>query len=179
MGEAARAQGRNDVWFGPRWSEETLVVYRDSGWKDHTSAVITRELANGRHIAKGALTWVPPLSTHWRRRRALTGGTDSPRYCYSVWLRHLVTLQSYGFQIKGARVGELGPGDTIGTGLAALLSGADHYIGLDVLPLSAKIDLEPIFDELVQLYSEKEPIPDNSEFPRIRPQLESYEFPIM
>jgi hypothetical protein len=46
-----------------------------------------------------------------------------------------------------------------------------------MLPLSAKADLKSIFDELVRLYSRKEPIPDNMEFPRIRPQLESYEFP--
>src|SRR5262249_31386753 len=78
---------------------------------------------------------------------------------------------------KGARIGELGPGDSIGTGLAALLSGADHYIGLDLLPFAPATNLEAIFDELVQLYNRKEPIPDNSEFPRIRPQLESYKFP--
>ena len=122
------------------------------------------------------LTWVPPLDA-WRRRRISTGGTDSARYCYSVWLRHLVTLQSCGFEIKGARVGELGPGDSIGTGLAALLSGADYYTGLDVLPLSAEIDLQAIFGKLVRLYEGKEPIPDDSEFPRVSPRLASYEFP--
>jgi hypothetical protein len=122
------------------------------------------------------LTWIPPVNA-WRQRAASTGGTDNARYCYSVWLRHLVTLLPYGFQIKGASVAELGPGDSIGVGLAALLSGAEHYIGLDILPLSAKADLESIFDELVGLYSRQEPIPDNGEFPRIRPQLESYEFP--
>jgi hypothetical protein len=88
-----------------------------------------------------------------------------------------MTLLPYGFQIKGASVGELGPGDSIGVGLAALLSGGAHYIGLDRLPFSAASDLEPLFDELVQLYIRKESIPDNSEFPKIRPQLESYQFP--
>ena len=127
-------------------------------------------------VLKGILTWIPLLNA-WRLHHTSTGGTNSSRYCYSVWLRHLVTLQRCGFQIKGARVGELGPGDSIGTGLAALLSGADHYTGLDLLPLSAASNVEGIFDELVQLYTRKEPIPDNSEFPRIRPQLESYEFP--
>src|SRR5262249_48598218 len=58
-----------------------------------------------------------------------------------------------------------------------LLSGAEHYIGLDMLPFSTKADLESIFDELVGLYSRKESIPDNGEFPRIRPQLQSYGFP--
>ena len=99
------------------------------------------------------------------------------RYCYSVWLRHLTTLYRYGFKITGARVGELGPGDSIGTGLAALLSGATRYVGLDIVPFSAKADLETIFEELVQLYSRKERVPDHNEFPRVRPRLESYEFP--
>ena len=128
------------------------------------------------HIVKGVLTWVPPLNA-WRRSHISTGGTNNPRYCYSVWLRHLVNLYDCGFHIKGARIGELGPGDSIGTGLAALLSGADRYIGLDALPLSADIDLNPVFETIVRLYERKEPIPDDGEFPRIRPRLTSYEFP--
>ena len=127
-------------------------------------------------IIKGMLTYVPVLNA-WRKHHATSGGTDSSRYCYSVWLRHLTTLYRYGFKISGARVGELGPGDSIGIGLAALLSGATRYVGLDIVPFSAKADLETIFEELVQLYSRREPIPDHNEFPRVRPRLESYEFP--
>ena len=127
-------------------------------------------------MLKGALTWVPVFNA-WRVRRASTGGTDSPRYCYSAWLRHLLTLNRHGFRIKGSRIGELGPGDSIGIGLAALLSGADQYVGLDIVPFSAQTNLETIFDELVCLYSRRESIPANEEFPRLRPRLDSYEFP--
>ena len=122
------------------------------------------------------LTWLPPLNT-WRVHHTSTGGSDSARYCYSVWLRHLVTLHLHGFKINGAEIGELGPGDSIGTGLAALLSGAAYYVGLDIVPFSAKADLERILDELVQLYSRREPIPDHREFPRVLPRLNSYELP--
>ena len=69
-------------------------------------------------ILKGLLTWFP-LMNAWRTRHASTAGSDSARYCYAVWLRHLVTLDLYGFKIDGARIGELGPGDSIGSGLAA------------------------------------------------------------
>ena len=127
-------------------------------------------------IIKGILTYVPVLNA-WRQSHATSGGTDSSRYCYSVWLRHLTMLYRYGFKITGARIGELGPGDSIGIGLAALLSGANQYVGLDIVPFSAKADLETIFEELVQLYFRKEPIPDHNEFPRVRPRLDSYEFP--
>jgi hypothetical protein len=127
-------------------------------------------------IIKGMLTYVPAFNA-WRQYHATSGGTDTSRYCYSVWLRHLVMLDQHGFRITGGRVGELGPGDSIGIGLAALLSGATQYVGLDIVPFSAKADLETIFEELVQLYSRREPIPDHNEFPRVRPRLESYEFP--
>ncbi|GKS58324.1 hypothetical protein YTPLAS18_18510 [Nitrospira sp.] len=113
----------------------------------------------------------------WRVRHATTGGSDSARYCYSVWLRHLIILDRCGFNIKGTRIGELGPGDTLGMGLAALLSGASEYVGLDIIPYSAKADLEKMFDALLLMYSQKEPIPDDIEFPLIRPRMESYEFP--
>jgi len=128
------------------------------------------------HMLKGALTWIPPLNA-LRLRRAATGGSDSSRYCYSVWLRHLRILDRYGFKVGGARIGELGPGDSIGIGLASLLSGAECYIGLDIVPFSAKADLPRICDELVQLYSRREPIPNDAEFPAVAPKLDSYEYP--
>lgn len=129
------------------------------------------------NMIKGALTFVP-LVNSWRRNRASTHGSDSSRYCYSVWLRHLVALSRLGFSIKGARIGELGPGDSIGIGLASLLSGAEQYVGLDIFPFSAKANLEIIFSELVNLYMEKTPIPDQNEFPWIRPRIDSYAFPV-
>jgi SAM-dependent methyltransferase len=128
------------------------------------------------HMVKGALTWLP-IFNELRLRRASTGGTDSARYCYSVWLRHLVSLHRYGFRVDNAHVGELGPGDSIGIGLGALLSGAAEYVGLDIVPFSTKANLESIFDELVQLYLRRESIPDSNDFPFVRPGLGSYEFP--
>ena len=127
-------------------------------------------------IVKGLLTRVPVLD-QWRRRRATTGGSDSARYCYSVWLRHLTILASNGFRVAGAQVGELGPGDSIGIGLAALLSGARGYVGLDIFPFAARADLLAIFQELLEMYVNREAIPNNEEFPRVRPRLDSYTFP--
>jgi SAM-dependent methyltransferase len=127
-------------------------------------------------IVKGLLTRVPVLD-QWRRRRATTGGSDSARYCYSVWLRHLSILGSNGFRVASAQVGELGPGDSIGTGLAALLSGARGYVGLDIFPFAVRADLLAIFQELVQLYVNCESIPNHEEFPLVRPKLDSYNFP--
>ena len=52
-----------------------------------------------------------------------------------------------------------------------------HIIGLDIVPFSLKSDLEAIFQELVQMYSRRESISDQNEFQRVRPRLNSYEFP--
>ena len=128
------------------------------------------------HILKGMLTYVPVLNA-WRVHHGATGGSGSQRYCYAVWLRHLVTLDRFGFNVKDASVGELGPGDSIGAGLAALLSGASQYVGLDIVPFSAKANLTHILMELAKMYEAREPIPGHTEFPRIRPRLASYEFP--
>jgi hypothetical protein len=86
-------------------------------------------------------------------------------------------LDSYGFKVPGSAIGELGPGDSIGTGLAALLSGAHRYVGLDIVPFSAGVNLMPFFDSLVQMYTRRERLPDEREFPHLQPQMESYEFP--
>jgi hypothetical protein len=106
-----------------------------------------------------------------------TGGTDSARYCYSVWLRHLSLISAAGLPARFASVTELGPGDSLGTGMAALLGGAERYAALDVLPLAERHHNLAILDELANLFRDRSPIPDEREFPRIRPLIESYGFP--
>jgi len=128
------------------------------------------------HIVKGMLTWIPAVDA-WRLRRIRASASDSPRYCYAVWFRHLVTLQKYGFDATKAKVGELGPGESLGVGLAALLCGARSYTGLDVTPFAKKTNLEQIFDDLAQMLVHKEPIPNEVEFPHLFPKLDAYEFP--
>jgi hypothetical protein len=74
-------------------------------------------------------------------------------------------------------IAELGPGDSLGIGLAALISGANNYYALDVKKFANKERNIEIFNELVELFKKRENIPDKSEFPRVKPYLESYEFP--
>jgi SAM-dependent methyltransferase len=86
-------------------------------------------------------------------------------------------LDQCGFKINGTQVGELGPGNSIGLGLAALISGAASYVGLDIMHFSTNVDLEKMFEELYQMYRKKVPIPNDVEFPSVRPRIDSYEFP--
>ncbi len=128
-------------------------------------------------FARGIATYVPGIS-RLQQLNMRTGGTDSGRYCYSVWLRHLAMAFRHGRCVQPPRrVAELGPGDSIGIGLAALLSGADRYFGLDAVPLAPFTRNLAVFDELVDLFRSCTPVPDDSELPSVRPKLDSYEFP--
>jgi SAM-dependent methyltransferase len=125
-------------------------------------------------LIKGIATYVPGLRRFSLRR---TGGTDSARYCYSVWLRHLVKAAAAGLPTDPETVAELGPGDSLGTGIAALLSGATTYHALDVVSYAARDSNMRIMRELVDLFTRRESIPDEEELPRVRPLLDSYDFP--
>jgi hypothetical protein len=74
-------------------------------------------------------------------------------------------------------VAELGPGDSIGIGLAALLSGSEKYYALDLVKFAAAHRNIAIFDELLELFKNRTAVPGEEEFPAVFPRLESYEFP--
>lgn len=127
-----------------------------------------------KHIIGGILTYVPKVN---KLLAGHTGGTNSARYCYCIWLRHLVMAQQANLCTWPKVIAEFGPGDSLGIGLAALVSGAERYYALDVVEYadtSANLD---ILEELIVLFAKKEPIPDQQEFPLARPVLPSYEFP--
>lgn len=124
-----------------------------------------------RPVLGGLKTYIPYLS-HDKG----TGGTNSARYCYSVWLRHLYVAFENGLKSYPETIAELGPGDSIGIGCSGLIGGARHYYGLDVVK---HLDIETnqaIFKELVGFFKNRENIPDDKEFPRVYPRLDSYNF---
>lgn len=129
-----------------------------------------------RALARGLLSRVPgfePLFSKWRGG----GGTSSPRYCYSVWLRHLVMAHRHGLPTAPNTVAELGPGDSVGVGLAALLTGSEQYVALDVVSYAnVRRNLE-IMAGLVDLLKQRAPIPHESELVEVQPSLDSYDFP--
>jgi hypothetical protein len=127
-----------------------------------------------KHVISGILTYIPELEKVMPNR---TGGTNSARYCYSIWLRHLVLSQQAGLCTQPKVVAELGPGDSLGIGLAALLSGAQKYYAFDVVKYADSAVNFDILDELTSLFVKCEPIPGPQEFPLIQPPLQSYEFP--
>jgi Methyltransferase domain len=74
-------------------------------------------------------------------------------------MKHMTLLFAHGMRRMPATMAELGPGDSLGVGLAAMLSGVDHYQALDVVPFaSTEVNLQ-IFEELVGLFRSRAPRP--------------------
>lgn len=130
---------------------------------------------NIKQLCYGISTFFPGLANFHAKG---TGGTNSARYCYGVWLRHLVLARENGLIDEVPRVvGELGPGDSIGIGLAALLSGTEKYYGMDVLAHASLRQHLPMVDQMVELFARRADIPNEREFPNLKPQISSYAFP--
>lgn len=117
----------------------------------------------------GVLYRVPGLP-RWRERLRRGGGGQkaSARYCYAVWLRHLAALGESGVERVEPKLGtvmEIGPGGSIGVGLAALLSGVERYVAVDWVAHTDVADNLRVFDELVALFAARASIPGDDGFP--------------
>jgi hypothetical protein len=120
---------------------------------------------------------LPPVKKVFERRSLGTQGTDQTRYCYSVWLRHLRLAATAGLDTDPKSVAELGPGDSIGIGIASVLTGVERYYAFDVVAHANTPRNLQIFDGLVELFRARADIPDAAEYPRVGPKLEDYRFP--
>lgn len=105
------------------------------------------------------------------------GGTLSARYYYSVYLRHLIMAARFGLTAKHRTVVELGPGDTLGIGFMAILTGAYQYYAIDAVRHASMGKNLAIFDELKTMLKARADIPFDLECAAIRPELDDYRFP--
>ena len=125
-------------------------------------------------VVKGALTFVPGVMA--LRGQGTTGGSDTADYCYGVWLKHVSLLADAGLRGVPPVIAELGPGDSLGTGLCALLSGAERYVALDVVQFANTARNLLVFDRLVQLFRERAPRPTRG-WPDFDSLLDARHFP--
>jgi SAM-dependent methyltransferase len=122
-------------------------------------------------IIKGLLTQVPCL---YRPGAGAQGGSVEAQYCYCVWLRHLRVLAESGMVVPPRSVAELGPGLSLGVGLAAILSGASQYVALDVSQ-DASVPLnQRLLRELASFFKNRAPI---AQYPEVLPKDTRTEFP--
>jgi len=123
---------------------------------------------------KGLATFIPGAKKHFC---SSSGGTISSRYCYSVWMRHLIKAHEAGLNIRLNKIAELGPGDSLGIGLCAVLCGVREYYALDTKSHANSECNNRILEELVRMLNRREAIPDEAEFPFISPSLKEHSFP--
>ena len=125
-------------------------------------------------IAKGLATYIPGIYPTFRKRK-LVGG-DSAEYYYGVWLKHLTMLYENGMRSVPDSIAGFGPGNSLGVGLAALLSGAHNYIAFDVVAYSDVHSNLRIFERLVQLFKQRSGRPIKG-WPDFDPFLDANLFP--
>jgi hypothetical protein len=126
-------------------------------------------------LAKGAATYIPFAYSLLGQKRMTRAGVTA-YYCYRVWLKHMLLADEISGQGVPNVVAELGPGDTVGVGIAALLSGAGRYIGVDVRRFLDVDASAAIAQEMVTLFRTRQPFPSTgcSEF---RHLLDEQSFP--
>lgn len=125
-------------------------------------------------LAKGIATFIPGVESLMQYHK--TGGTNSAEYSYRVWMKHLTLLWEHGPRAIPNTVAELGPGDSLGVGFSAMLSGANRYFALDVQKYAnTEVNLR-IFDELVEMFRRRAP-GNSGGFPDYGKLLDAREFP--
>lgn len=121
-------------------------------------------------VLDGLHSWVaaPPKGT---------GGTVSARYCYSVFLRHRTLAARHGLTSTPRCVVEFGPGDSLGIGLMALLTGSEELIAVDAVRHASVGNNLTVFDGLVALLHARADIPVDGDCAGILPRVDERAFP--
>ena len=113
-----------------------------------------------RSVAKGVGSFVLPSlrSTHQ------PNGTVTAEHCYGLCMRHYSHLARWLPPGGAPKVLlELGPGSSLGTGLAAILLGVEQYIALDVQDhRNTEHDIE-VLRELVGLFAARTVVRDGTD----------------
>lgn len=131
-----------------------------------------------KSIGKGLITYFPGAYQIIRKIKPKGGHSSSnAKFCYSFWLRILVTINELDLNNSKKCIAEIGPANSFGIGICALLCGAEKYIALDIDDSYDSTLTTGIFEELLKLLISREPIPDDIVFPNINLRISNYDFP--
>ncbi len=125
-------------------------------------------------VLKGVLTFLPGI---YRAGANAAGGSIDPRYCYAVWLRHRVCVRAAGAALPPRLVAELGPGLSLGVGIAALLTGSEEYLAFDVARDANEATNREIAEGIASLLAAGAAVPDDGAYPEVLPRLRAYGSP--
>lgn len=135
-------------------------------------------MVNVYPLVRGVASYLLPKKIF---KRPGSGGTFSSEYCYSVWLRHLVQLKESGLiqsinDIKS--LAEIGPGDSLGIGMAAMYGGVDTYYAFDMIKHTNIEMNSAINHQLLKFYQDQKEIPNGTyQLRNTNPVLSNYQFP--
>src|ERR1700730_3872658 len=128
-------------------------------------------------LVKGVVSFALPSLGTSHVLEAGTLSTDSSDFCYSLFLRHLSYISQFTDGKVPRVVAEFGPGSSVGMGLAALIAGAELYYGLDIVDHTDKDRNLVIFDEFVDMFRRRTPIPSTGLHETTFPLPLAWEFP--
>lgn len=85
-------------------------------------------MAHYKKVLRSVISYLPVFNGLLSKTG--TGGSNEAEYCINIWEKH------YSEFIKWSKndlnvVAEVGPGDSLGVGICALLEGAEKYLALD------------------------------------------------
>ena len=128
-------------------------------------------------LVKGVLSFALPSLGTGHAARDYTGSTDVSEFCYSIFLRHFSYISQFTNGNVPRVVAELGPGSSIGMGLAALIAGAELYYGLDMIDHTDVARNLLIFDDLVDLFRRRTRVPSGGLHDTTFPLPLNWQFP--
>lgn len=106
-----------------------------------------------------------------------TGGTAKWEYCVAVWLRHVGMLLERNVPVNPGTIVEVGPGDSVGLGVCAVMSGVEQYIGVDVVEHVDWARSASHVTSIAKAFRERAPVPVHAALDRVLPPLKDREFP--
>jgi hypothetical protein len=84
----------------------------------------------------------------------------------------MLAVSAAGWHGRIQSIAELGPGDSLGIGLAGLLSGATRLWALDVVAYATACSNRDVLNGLLELFLSRAEVPGGNEFPGVRPKIE-------
>ena len=124
-----------------------------------------------KQLVAGILTRIPYVNRIILKRfYKNTGGTIDADYCLLVWGKHIDLLLKNNWKPKCKSVLELGPGDSLGVGIVAVLSGVKSYCAVDVLSYDVISKSILVLNQLKGIIESGQTIEENE---KIKPHFDS------
>lgn len=125
-------------------------------------------------IFKGLATYIPGLYTIMSRRKLVRAGDAA--YYYDLWIKHITLLWANGMRSMPKSIAEFGPGQSLGLGIAALLSGVGHYYALDVVLFESPDKSLAMLDAMIAMFHRRAGL-SRTHTPSFDQHLDEHRFP--